>query len=73
MSNLLLIGWKPSFNKIGMNKLLRQQFSYSLGDAKKIVDTILEHQEIMLTVAPESLNEIASTLADLRVIFLIKK
>ena len=48
MNAITLIGWKTGFDKIGLNKMLRDQFGYSLGDAKAAVDAVLQNHEINL-------------------------
>lgn len=65
MSSIVVIGWKPGFDKIGMNKLLRDQLGYSLGDAKYIVDAIIENKATELVVPSEVFEQIMSDLINL--------
>lgn len=50
MERITVVGWRPGLDKIALNRLLRDECGYSLGDAKKVVDKILENQEIDLAV-----------------------
>lgn len=53
MKKITFIGWKPGFNKVDMTKLLRNSADVSLGDAKKIVDSILEGKHVSIQVELE--------------------
>lgn len=72
MKKVFLTGWKPGFNKVGTNKLLREQGGYSLGESKNIVDAILENRQVVLVVSPETLASVSSALAQLGVIFSVE-
>jgi len=69
MSSIVVTGWKLGFDKVGMNKLLREQLGYSLGDAKRAVDDILENKPILLTITAESVGKLPVELARLGVVF----
>lgn len=69
MSSIVVTGWNPGFDKIGMNKLLREQLGYSLGDAKRAVDDILENKPILLTIPAESVGKLPVELVRLGVVF----
>jgi hypothetical protein len=72
MSKLILCGWEVGFNKVGLNRLLREHFGYSLGRAKEAVDAILENRHIDIDVSSEKLKEIEMQLNALRVRFNIQ-
>ena len=69
MSSVVVTGWKPGFDKIGMNRLLRDEFNYSLGEAKRAVDGMLENRELHLTPTPGSHDELARKLEKLGAVF----
>lgn len=69
MSCVVVKGWSPGFDKIRMNKLLREQLGYSLGDAKSAVDEILRNRPIHLTIAAESLEKLLSELVKIGAIY----
>lgn len=73
MSKIILCGWNVGFNKVGLNKLLREDFSYSLGHAKEVVDAILENQPIDIDVSDVQLAEIEVKLNALGVRFIAHK
>ena len=69
MSSIVVTGWKPGFDKVGMNRLLREQFGYSLGEAKHAVDEMLENREVRLTLAAETLEKLTRELEKLGAVF----
>jgi hypothetical protein len=71
MKTITLNGWKVGFDKVGLNRLLRDQFGFSLGDAKSAVDTIVENKEIKLSVSDEGLISIHEKLTALCIIFTV--
>jgi hypothetical protein len=69
MKIIEITGWLPGFGKISMNRLLREEFGYSLSTAKNAVDAILDGQKIILSCAEENEIKICSKLSEIRVIF----
>ena len=63
MTELVVHGWKIGFQKVSMTKLLREEFGYSLSEAKAITDSILENKQVRLP-CPNLPEEV--TLARLR-------
>jgi hypothetical protein len=53
MNTIRITGWKAGLRKISLTKLLQQQ-GLSLGDAKRIVDDILDGREVLLTLSRSS-------------------
>ena len=51
--NISIVGWKPGFNKVQFNSLLRECCDFSLSEGKKAVDSILEGNQISITIAPD--------------------
>ncbi len=72
MKTLVLSGWDTGFEKVKLNKLLRDRFGYSLGQAKKAVDAILENESVELGISDVDLAEIESNLCALRVRFAVR-
>lgn len=50
---ITVTGWKPGFNKVQFNKLLRSHASLSLSEAKDKVDLLLKGGEVKVPVAQE--------------------
>jgi ribosomal protein L7/L12 len=48
---IVLSGWNPGFNKVGLTKLLRAQLGHSLRRAKTVTDAVLEGQLVTVEVA----------------------
>lgn len=71
MNTITLTGWETGFDKIGLNKLLRDQFGYSLRDAKAAVDALLENQVIKLSIAQSKSAFVSENLAALHVHFTV--
>ncbi|MCL1633813.1 hypothetical protein M2650_04030 [Luteimonas sp. SX5] len=69
MKTIKISGWEPGFDKVAMNKLLRDEFGYSLNEAKSAVDKIVSNEPVALTVDHASLARITSELNRLRVKF----
>lgn len=69
MAKIVVDGWEPGFNKVGLNQLLRQRFEYSLGAAKRAVDELLENRHIVIEVPDAMLIEIGLKLKVLGVRF----
>jgi len=51
--NIFITGWKPGFNKIQFGALLKECCGFSLSESKRIVDLILERNQVSITVIPE--------------------
>lgn len=56
MRRILLYGWKPGLNKIGLNHLLREQAGLTLSIAKASVDRLLEGDEVSLEINDDSID-----------------
>jgi hypothetical protein len=69
MNKIVVTGWKYGFDKIGMNGFLRREFGYSLGDAKRAVDEILDGRPVVLTIDDDSQAILLAGLARLGAVF----
>jgi hypothetical protein len=50
MKKVVLYEWQPGFNKVALNKLLRNQAGYSLASAKQAVDSLLDGKAIEIEI-----------------------
>jgi len=50
MKKVILYEWQPGFNKVALNKLLRNKAGYSLSNAKKAVDNLLDGKIIEVEI-----------------------
>ncbi len=57
MNEIVLTGWKPVLNKVALSKLLRDQASLSLSEAKNSVDSILDDQSVTIRIESDELAE----------------
>lgn len=57
MDKIILTGWNPGMNKVGLAKLLRDGCGLSLSDAKTKVDDILDGQIVEIERYPEKNSE----------------
>jgi hypothetical protein len=46
--------WTTGFNKVRFNDLLRQYAGFRLGEAKRAVDRILDHEPLTIEIADET-------------------
>ena len=53
MQTIEVVGWNVGFQKVEFTLLLRKQLSYSLTEAKRCTDAVLDHHVIQVNV-PES-------------------
>jgi hypothetical protein len=67
MSELVLQGWKIGFAKVSLTKLLRDEFGYSLSEAKAITDAILENKEIRLPCHGQQSEDVVAKLREIGV------
>lgn len=47
---IIIYGCKEGFNKVTFNKFLRSSLSYSIYDAKKIVEKIISGEKVILQI-----------------------
>ncbi len=57
MKQILLTGWKPGLNKVGLSKLLRDEAGMSLSGAKNAVDSILDDKPVTVQIDSKALAE----------------
>jgi hypothetical protein len=50
MNKVVLYEWQPGFNKVALNKRLRNQAGYSLASAKQAVDNLLDGKTIEIEI-----------------------
>lgn len=73
MPTVTLIAWNPGFSKVGLNVFLREQFKYSLAEAKSAVDTLLERGTTSVITSVDQLAATCEKLTALGVVFLSLK
>jgi ribosomal protein L7/L12 len=57
MRRIVLGNWKPGFNKVAMNHLLRDYTPLGLAGAKAVVDRMLEGQDVALDLDDETADD----------------
>jgi hypothetical protein len=67
MNNVNITGWQVGFNKIEFTKLLREDFNFSLSQAKKNTDNLLEGKIIQLSFNENKKNKLINKLNKLEV------
>lgn len=50
MSHVRFTGWKPGFDKVAMDKLLRRETTLGLAESKRCVDRILDGESVLISV-----------------------
>lgn len=50
MIQIRFTGWKPGLRKVTLDKLLREKVPMPLADAKRVVDRMLEGEEVVVEV-----------------------
>lgn len=50
---VIVSDWEKGFNKVQFNDLLRHYAGFSLGEAKKAVDRLLDHEPLKIEIADE--------------------
>lgn len=54
MAHVQFHSWQPPLDKIALNRLLRERAGLSLGEAKRVVDQVVEGQPVTVRVtSPE--------------------
>jgi hypothetical protein len=54
MIQIRFTGWQPGLQKVKLDKLLRDRVPMRLADAKRIVDRLLDGQEVYVQVESET-------------------
>jgi hypothetical protein len=72
MGRVVVTGWKPGFQKVQTNRLLRSRFGYSLDAAKYAVEDILEHRPVCLTVNSDEIADLCKELEALGAVYEIR-
>ena len=67
MKRVVFSGWNVGFKKVGLTKLLRYDYGYSLSRAKAVTDSILDGKSVALEISENPFDEIVSKLTDLGV------
>ena len=57
MRRVVLSNWKPGFNKVGMNHLVRDYTPLTLAAAKAVVDRLVEGDEVALELHDETADD----------------
>lgn len=48
MKTIVIAGWKPGFRKVQFTEFLRHEFGYSLAEAKRATDHVIENDPLQL-------------------------
>jgi len=54
MPHILFTGWNEGLQKVALDKLLRDRVPMRLSDAKRVVDRLLDGEEVLVAVASEA-------------------
>jgi hypothetical protein len=54
MPQILFTGWSEGLQKIALDKLLRDRVPMRLAEAKRVVDRLLEGEEVLVAVDSEA-------------------
>jgi len=57
MKKVVLYEWQPSFNKVALNRLLRNKANHSLASAKQAVDSLLDGESLEIQVDSRHCSE----------------
>jgi hypothetical protein len=64
---IVLCGWNPGFDKVGLTKLLRATPGFTLTSAKAATDTVLGNQSVTIEVSDSQGERIIGKLNSLGV------
>ena len=65
MTTVLVSGWNVGFNKVKFTQLLQRTLGYSLGQAKRATDAVLEGGALELQVPDDESERLLSTMSAL--------
>ncbi len=51
MAQVCFTGWRPGFDKVRFNQLLRQTLGLSLSEARALVDAVLSNERVLVTTS----------------------
>jgi hypothetical protein len=57
MSQILLTGWRPGFQKVSLTKLLQTSAGLTLGAAKSVTDEVLNGKSVVVSLTKGDANE----------------
>ena len=67
MKIVIIDGWEIGFRKVEFTSLLRNDFGYSLSEAKAVTDALLDAQRLELEVPDEEADYVLSKCLELGV------
>ena len=65
MMTVLLSGWNAGFNKIGFTRLMQQVLGYSLTEAKRVTDTIVDGEMVTVQVSEIQADRVIASMSEL--------
>jgi hypothetical protein len=71
VKTIILSGWNTGFNKVGLTKLLRYDYGYSLSNAKTVTDSVLDGKAVTIENSDDRVDEFVMKLDRLGVIYTI--
>ena len=67
MKSVMISGWNTGFDKVGLTKLLRYSYGYSLTNAKAVTDAIMDGESVNIEISDDRMEELVSKLEHLGV------
>ncbi len=65
MTTVLLSGWDAGFNKVGFTRLMQHALGYSLTEAKRVTDTIMDGEPVTVNVPEATVDQIIVSMSEL--------
>lgn len=73
MKEVLITGWKPGFNKVQFNHLIRECCGFGLAEAHRIVCSLTEGEILLLEIPNEKFDYFCKEAKELGAIFQIEQ
>lgn len=73
MKKVLITGWKPGFNKVQFNRLIRECSGFGLAEAHRMVCSLTEGKVLSLEISNEKLDYFCKEAKELGAIFQIEQ
>ena len=65
MTTILLSGWDMGFNKVRFTRLVQHVLGYSLPEAKRVTDTIMDGKTVMIKIPEVNAESVVSSMSEL--------
>ena len=69
MKTIVITGWNRGFKKVSLTTLLQTELKYSLSEAKRVTDAVLNNQRIAIELPEELSTRLIETLNEIGVKF----